>query len=48
MEQSQELMEAREEIKAMKARARAAQEQIADYTQEQVATGWVPATQDRP
>ena len=51
MEQSQELMEAREEIKAMMARARAAQEQIADYTQEQVdelitAMVWAVARED--
>ena len=36
MEQSREIIEAREEIDAMMARARAAQEQIAGYTQEQV------------
>ncbi len=36
MEDSQELLEAREEISAMMERARAAQAQIADYTQEQV------------
>ncbi|MDX1736010.1 MAG: aldehyde dehydrogenase family protein, partial [Halioglobus sp.] len=36
MEDSQELIEAREEISAMMERARAAQAQIANYTQEQV------------
>ena len=36
MEQNPELAEARQDIEAMMARARAAQEQIADYTQEQV------------
>jgi sulfoacetaldehyde dehydrogenase len=36
MEQSPELLAAREEVKAMIARAHAAQEQIANYTQEQV------------
>jgi sulfoacetaldehyde dehydrogenase len=36
MEQSREIIAAREEINAMMVRARAAQEQIANYTQEQV------------
>ena len=36
MEQNPELAAARQDIEAMMARARAAQEQIADYTQEQV------------
>ncbi len=52
MEQSQEMIEARDEIRAMMARARAAQEQIADYTQEQVdelitAMVWAVAQEDR-
>ena len=52
MEQSQELMAAREEIQAMMARARAAQAQIADYTQEQVdelitAMVWAVAQEER-
>jgi len=52
MEESQELIEARDEIAAMMARARAAQEQIADYTQEQVdelitAMVWAVAREDR-
>ena len=52
MEDSQELKEAREEIAAMMERARAAQAQIADYTQEQVdelITGmvWAVAREDR-
>ena len=36
MEPSQEVMQAREDVKAMMIRARAAQAQIADYSQEQV------------
>jgi sulfoacetaldehyde dehydrogenase len=52
MEDSQELLEAREEVAAMMARARAAQAQIADYTQEQVdelitAMVWAVAREDR-
>lgn len=52
MEDSQELIEAREEVAAMMARARAAQEQIADYTQQQVdelitAMVWAVAREDR-
>ncbi len=38
MEDSQELLAAREQIAAMMERARAAQAQIADYTQEQVSS----------
>jgi sulfoacetaldehyde dehydrogenase len=52
MEDSQELIAAREEVTAMMARARAAQEQIANYTQEQVddlirAMVWAVAREDR-
>jgi len=52
MEDSQELMAAREEVAAMMARARAAQAQIADYTQAQVdelitAMVWAVAREDR-
>jgi sulfoacetaldehyde dehydrogenase len=52
MAETQELMDAREEVEAMMARARAAQEQIADYTQEQVdqlitAMVWAVAREDR-
>jgi len=52
MEESQELIEAREEITAMLERARAAQEQIAHYNQEQVnelitAMVWAVAREDR-
>jgi len=52
MEDSQELIAAREEVAAMMARARAAQAQIADYTQEQVdelitAMVWAVAREDR-
>ena len=52
MEESQELIDAREEITGMMARARAAQEQIAHYTQEQVnelitAMVWAVAREDR-
>jgi sulfoacetaldehyde dehydrogenase len=52
MEDNQELIAAREEVAAMMARARAAQTQIADYTQEQVdellrAMVWAVAREDR-
>jgi sulfoacetaldehyde dehydrogenase len=52
MEASQELIEAREEVTAMMERARAAQAQIADYSQEQVdqlitAMVWAVAREDR-
>jgi sulfoacetaldehyde dehydrogenase len=52
MEDNQELIAAREEVAAMMARARAAQAQIADYTQEQVdellrAMVWAVAREDR-
>ena len=52
MEDSQELAQARQEVAAMMARARAAQEQIAEYTQEQVdelitAMVWAVAREDR-
>ena len=52
MEESQELIDAREEITGMMARARAAQEQIAHYNQEQVnelitAMVWAVAREDR-
>ena len=52
MDESQELIEAREEIAAMMERARAAQAQIADYNQEQVnelitAMVWAVAREDR-
>ena len=52
MENNQELIEAREEVAAMMERARAAQAQIADYTQEQVdelitAMVWAVAREDR-
>jgi sulfoacetaldehyde dehydrogenase len=52
MEDNQELIAAREEVAAMMARARAAQEQIANYTQEQVnelikAMVWAVAREDR-
>ena len=52
MDESQELSAARDEIAAMMARARAAQAQIADYTQEQVdllitAMVWAVAREDR-
>jgi len=52
MENNQELTEAREEVAAMMERARAAQAQIADYTQEQVdelitAMVWAVAREDR-
>ncbi|MCB1702179.1 MAG: aldehyde dehydrogenase family protein [Pseudomonadales bacterium] len=51
MEQSPEILAAREEIDAMMARARAAQAQIADYSQEQVdelitAMVWAVARED--
>ncbi len=51
MDQNGELQEARDEIKAMMARARAAQKQIANYTQEQVdelitAMVWAVARED--
>jgi sulfoacetaldehyde dehydrogenase len=52
MEDNQDLIAAREEVAAMMVRARAAQEQIADYTQEQVddlirAMVWAVAREDR-
>ena len=52
MEESQELIDAREEITGMMERARAAQEQIAHYNQEQVnelitAMVWAVAREDR-
>lgn len=52
MDESQELIEAREEVAAMLERARAAQEQIADYSQAQVdelitAMVWAVAREDR-
>ncbi len=52
MEENQELIAAREEVTAMMERARAAQEQIAHYTQEQVnelitAMVWAVAREDR-
>jgi len=52
MEENQELIEAREAVAAMIERARAAQEQIADYNQEQVnqlitAMVWAVAREDR-
>jgi sulfoacetaldehyde dehydrogenase len=52
MDDSQELIEAREEVAAMMERARAAQAQIADYSQEQVnelitAMVWAVAREDR-
>ncbi len=52
MEDNQAVIEASQEITAMLARARAAQEQIADYTQEQVdelitAMVWAVAREDR-
>jgi len=52
MEENQELIEAREEVAAMMARAHAAQQQIAHYTQEQVdelitAMVWAVAREDR-
>ena len=52
MEESQELIDAREEISGMVERARAAQEQIAHYNQEQVnelitAMVWAVAREDR-
>jgi sulfoacetaldehyde dehydrogenase len=52
MEASQELIEAREEVTVMMERARAAQAQIADYSQEQVdqlitAMVWAVAREDR-
>ena len=52
MDESQELREAREEVAAMMERARAAQAQIADYSQEQVdelitAMVWAVAREDR-
>jgi sulfoacetaldehyde dehydrogenase len=52
MEDNQELIAAREEVAAMMARARVAQAQIADYTQEQVdellrAMVWAVAREDR-
>jgi sulfoacetaldehyde dehydrogenase len=52
MEDNQELIEARQEIEEMMARARAAQAQIDDYSQEQVnelitAMVWAVAREDR-
>ena len=52
MDESQELAQAREEVAAMMERARQAQAQIADYTQEQVdelitAMVWAVAREDR-
>ena len=52
MEDNQELIAAKEEVAVMMARARAAQEQIADYTQEQVnelitAMVWAVGREDR-
>ena len=52
MEDNEELIAAKEEVAAMMARARAAQEQIADYTQEQVnelitAMVWSVGREDR-
>ncbi len=52
MEDNQELIEAREEVAAMMARARAAQQQIENYTQAQVdelitAMVWAVAREDR-
>ena len=52
MEENQELIEAREAVADMIERARAAQEQIADYSQEQVnqlitAMVWAVAREDR-
>src|SRR5210317_2675892 len=52
MDESQELSQAREEVAAMMERARQAQAQIADYTQEQVnelitAMVWAVAREDR-
>jgi sulfoacetaldehyde dehydrogenase len=52
MEENQELIAAREEVTAMMERARAAQQQIAHYTQEQVdelitAMVWAVAREDR-
>jgi sulfoacetaldehyde dehydrogenase len=52
MEEQQELMAAQEDVAAMMARARAAQQQIEDYTQEQVdelitAMVWAVAREDR-
>ena len=52
MEDNEELIAAREEVAVMMARARAAQEQIADYTQEQVnelitAMVWSVGREDR-
>ena len=52
MEDNQELIEAREEVAAMMERARIAQQQIADYSQEQVnelitAMVWAVAREDR-
>ncbi len=52
MEDNEELIAAKEEVAVMMARARAAQEQIADYTQEQVnelitAMVWSVGREDR-
>ena len=52
MEDTQELLAAREEVAAMMVRARAAQEQIANYSQAQVdelitAMVWAVAREDR-